>query len=78
MGWEPFSETALKFQIMSVSRFTCTVQSDSLQENHMLVVLGKEDGKVGVCVFVYNCGMTVTGGTPGGGDEGRGMGGSKT
>ena len=27
--------------------FTCRAQSDSLQEHLMLVVLGKEDGKVG-------------------------------
>ena len=30
---------------MSVSMSTCTAQSDSMQENCSLIVLGKEDGK---------------------------------
>ena len=32
---------------MSMSVSTCRAQSDSMQENHMFVVLGKGDGKGG-------------------------------
>ena len=47
-----------------MSMFTCRVQSDSMQENPMLVVLSEGDGKGGV---------TIREGRHGGrGKEGRG------
>ena len=57
---------------MSVSTCsTCRAQSDSTQENHMLVALGKGDGK-----GEWWGSMTIREGRHGRGKEGRGMRGS--
>ena len=55
---------------MSMSMSTCRAQYDSLQENPMLVALGKGDGKC-VCVCVEGGGIRE--GRHEGGKEGRGM-----
>ena len=57
--------------LVSMSVSTCRAQSDSMQENLLLVALGKEDGRgLGF--------ITIRPGTRGGGDEGRGMRGSQS
>ena len=56
---------------MSTSVSTCRVQSDSMQENPMLVGLDKEDGK-GWGGGGGERGMTLRKGRHGGGNEGRG------
>ena len=51
--------------VMSMSTCTCRVQSDSMQENQMLVAIAKDGNK--------GRGITIKGGRHGRGHEGMGM-----